>query len=387
MEYDILIIGAGPSGCSLALHLSKTDLKIALIDKETFPRRKVCGGALSERALNQLKELNIYENLLNSISTTKSYGLRVFTPKKEILEFNFKDHSDKDNIPGLLCERSDFDNFLINEVKKCNNVNIFTDVKISDIKINKDKVYANSKDRSFVGKFIVGADGANSILRTKYPSYRKVSDIGISCHFKNVSGFHNDNLIDMYFLNETLPGYFWIFKLPGNKANVGVYTTRECVNKNKLNLKALIKQIISNHPEISVRFNNAEQIDDVKGWKLPILFKRVFDRNNLYGHRYLFIGDSASLIDPVTGEGIGNALLSGNYAATAIKEALSSGAYYRKGLEIYRNLLLKKLKYELKIHLYGRNLFKNKTILEFCFSLIKNLKLINLQISKRLYKY
>ncbi|MCK5022302.1 MAG: geranylgeranyl reductase family protein [Candidatus Pacebacteria bacterium] len=391
MEYDIIIIGAGPAGCSLALHLANTDIKIALIDKESFPRRKVCGGALSERALNQLKAfpkgLNIYQNFLNSVNKIKSYGLRVNTPNKKILEFDFKDPKDKDKIPGFLCRRSDFDNFMINEVKKYSNIELITETKINSIDIENDKIIANSKDHTFTSKFIVGADGANSILRKNFPSFRKVSDIGVSTHYENVSGFHDDNLIDMYFLKETLPGYFWIFKLPDNQANVGVYTTKENLQKNKRNLRSMLKDIISEHPEISIRFKNAKQLDEVKGWKLPILFRKVFNGKNLYGKRHLFIGDAASLIDPITGEGIGNALVSSNYAAEAIKSVFKNGNFDYGELDVYRRLLVKKFRYELIIHTFSRILFRNSIVLETCFSLIKNLKYFNAQISKRLYKH
>ncbi|MCK5760634.1 MAG: NAD(P)/FAD-dependent oxidoreductase, partial [Candidatus Delongbacteria bacterium] len=350
-----------------------------------------CGGALSERALNQLKafpkELNIYDNFLKSVSKIKSYGLRVHTPRRKSLIFDFKDPKDKDKIPGFLCRRSDFDNFMINEVKKYPNIDLLTGTKINSVEIEKDKVIVKSKDRTFLGKFIVGADGANSILKNNFPSFTKTDDIGVSTHYENVSGFHGDNLIDMYFLKETLPGYFWIFKLPNDQANVGVYTTKENLLKNKRNLRSMIKDIISEHPEISKRFENAKQLDEVKGWKLPILFRKVFKSKNLYGKRYLFIGDAASLIDPITGEGIGNALVSSNYAAEAIKSVFKNGNFDYRELDIYRRLLVKKFRYELIIHVFSRILFINSIVLEICFSLIKNLKYFNAQISKRLYKH
>ena len=391
MEYDIIIIGAGPAGCSLAFHLANTDIKIALIDKGSFPRRKVCGGALSERALNQLKEfpkeLSIYQNFLNSVNKIKSYGLRVYTPNKKILTFDFKDPKDKDKIPGFLCRRSDFDNFMIGEVKKYSNVELITETKIISVNISSDKVTAKSKDQTFTSRFIVGADGANSILRKEFPSSKKVIDIGLSGHYENVSGFHSDNLIDMYFLKETLPGYFWIFRLPDNQANVGLFSTKDKFMKSNENLKSMIKNIITDHPEISKRFENAKQLDEVKGWQLPILFRKIFSKVNLYGEKHLFIGDAASLIDPITGEGIGNALVSANFASKAIKSAFKNGNFDHNELDIYRRLLVKKFRYELMIHTFSRVFFRNSIVLEACFSLIKNLKYINAQISKRLYKH
>ena len=141
-----------------------------------------------------------------------------------------------------------------------------------------------------------------------------------------------------------------------------------------------------NCPEISERFKNAKKVDEAKGWKLPIFFKRIFSKKNLYGHRYLFVGDSASLIDHITGEGIGNAILSGNYAAQAIKRALKNSNFVQKELDQYRRLLVNKFKYEFRIHTFSRIFFKNSIVLEICFSLIKNLKSFNSFISKRLYK-
>jgi flavin-dependent dehydrogenase len=92
------------------------------------------------------------------------------------------------------------------------------------------------------------------------------------------------------------------------------------------------------------------------------------------------------LIDPITGEGIGNALLSGNYAAKTLKEAYKNGKIDSRELDQYRRLLVKKFKYEMPIHTFSRAFFKSSIVLEICFSLIKNLKSFNSFISKKLYK-
>jgi flavin-dependent dehydrogenase len=151
-----------------------------------------------------------------------------------------------------------------------------------------------------------------------------------------------ENFIELHFLKELLPGYFWIFPLPNGEANVGLGIRSDYISKRKLNLKQLLPQVIEAHPELKVRFANAELIDEVRGFGLPLGSKK----RSISGENYMLIGDAASLIDPFTGEGIGNAMMSGMLAA---QQAMSAHNYHATTLAQYDAAVYKRLWSELSL--------------------------------------
>ena len=136
-----------------------------------------------------------------------------------------------------------------------------------------------------------------------------------------MTGFHTDNYLEFYFLKDFLPGYFWIFPLPNGEANVGIAIVSEDVSQRKLNLKKCLEEVIESR--FKDRFTNAEINGKIEGFGLPLGSKR----RKLSGEGYILTGDAASLIDPLTGEGIANALLSGVVAAEKAAECLQKNDF------------------------------------------------------------
>ena len=133
--------------------------------------------------------------------------------------------------------------------------------------------------------------------------------------------------------------------MTGNRVNVGLGMLSSSVSKKKVNLKEELNRIVKEHPVISKRFKHAKALETVKGWGLPLgSIKR-----EISGHRVLFCGDAASLIDPFTGEGIGNAMISAKYAADVIEEAIAHHDYSHEVLKAYDNHVYNHLWPELKM--------------------------------------
>ena len=161
---------------------------------------------------------------------------------------------------------------------------------------------------------IIGADGAHSVV-AKYLGTttieRKHHSAGLRVYYENITSFHPDRYIELYFFNEILPGYLWIFPLPDNKANVGIGMLSDTITKKKINLRETLEKLMRTHPALKERFQYARPLETVKGFGLPLGSKQ----RKISGDRILLAGDAASLIDPFSGEGIGNAIRSGRVAA------------------------------------------------------------------------
>jgi len=216
-----------------------------------------------------------------------------------------------------------------------------------------------------IAPVIIGADGDKSIVRKKYLSEHtapKTYAVGLRAYYEGVTGLHTDNFIELHFLPEMLPGYLWIFPLPNGMANVGVGILSERIREKKINLREQMLYAIKNNPQIAPRFADAKINGKIQGWGLPL----AMERQPLSGDQFMLTGDAACLIDPFSGEGIGNALYSGMLAAAAIKEALAANDFSAAFLKnAYDDVVYKRLGDELKISATLQRLCKYPWLFNF----------------------
>ncbi|MCF6341584.1 MAG: geranylgeranyl reductase family protein [Bacteroidales bacterium] len=354
MQTDVAIVGAGPAGTFAALFLAKFGVKCKLIDKQKFPRDKICGDGISGWVLTVLNELD--KELLAKLSKqdflVHSHGMRIVSPNSSILDLPFMDDGSfgAGIPPGFICRRIDFDNFMMEEAKRRPEIEVLEEIEINEFRRGKSGIVLNSKNRDvrISAKLVIFASGVNSkfmkepggILKDK-----KFTMTGIRAYYKGVSGCHPQNYVELHFLKGLLPGYFWVFPLPGEMANVGVGLDRHRIGKKKINLKKIMLEAIATNPYLKTRFKDAEMIENIKAWQLPL-----WDgRRKLSGERFLMAGDAASLVDPVTGEGIGHAAITGMLAAKQARRSLEENDFSSAFMSRYDDRLYKKVGKELDI--------------------------------------
>jgi geranylgeranyl reductase family protein len=349
LNFDIVIVGAGPAGFACAYQLRNQKLKIAIIDQATFPRDKICGDALSADVVNQLYRMNPelgtqFESFHDKID---SHGVRFVAPNHSILDINYQ-NPNHGNAAGYISKRADFDNFLLQRIQNEPNIQIFQGEKVQDIKCDKAGIQLKTDQRKLTTQMVVGADGAHSIVNKKLGNIKVEKDhycAGIRQYYTGVSGFHADEHIELHFYNELLPGYFWIFPLPNGQANVGLGMLSSEVSKRKVDLKKALRDIIQSKPDLQIRFKDATPLEKPQGFGLPIGSKK----RSISGDRFLLIGDAASLIDPFTGEGIGNALRSGRIAADHLIKAFEKQYFSASFHKQYDRIIYQKMWNELRI--------------------------------------
>ncbi|MEL6867257.1 MAG: geranylgeranyl reductase family protein [Bacteroidota bacterium] len=351
--YDVLIVGAGPAGCACAYKLAGKGLKIALIDKDRFPRDKICGDAVSPDVVNQLSridpELGAHFQQFREKKATS--GIRFFAPNTQHLDIVFNNFK-YPNAKGYIIKRLDFDDFLFQQVSRFSDIDIYQEHKVADIQRAEDHLLLHTKQRVFRAKVIVGADGAYSVVNKQLSDNtidKEHYSAGLRQYYENVKGFHENSYIELHFYKEILPGYFWIFPLENNRANVGLGMLSSEVIKRDINLKKQLDHIIQNHPNVKDRFKEAKPLESVKGFGLPMGSKR----RSCSGDRFLLLGDAASLIDPFSGEGIGMAIRSARLAADHLLEAFKINRFDAAYNLQYDEAVYSKMWFELS---FGRTL-------------------------------
>ncbi len=364
-SYDIIIIGAGPAGCSCAHKLSGKGLKIAIIDKDTFPRDKICGDAISPDVVNQFYRIDeeLGEHFKQFPTKKASDGIRFFAPNHNFLDINFT-KSKHTKSAAYVVKRISFDNFFFNQINNLPDIDVYLNHKVQKIEMSEETVRVETDKKIFQGKVIVGADGANSIVRKRLINNKIERDhysAGLRQYYDNVTGFHENNHIELHFYKDILPGYFWIFPLPNNQANIGIGMLSSEMNKRKINLKEKLADIIQNHPNVKHRFKNAKPLESVKGFGLPM----GSIKKPCSGDRFLLLGDAASLIDPFSGEGIGNAMRSGRIAAEHLEKAFELNRFDAKFNKSYDREIYSKMWNEFRFSYYLRSLMKYPKVFNF----------------------
>lgn len=382
---NICIIGAGPGGAMTALRLAQFGIDSVLVDKAVFPRDKICGDALSGKVVEVFRKLDpgLMDRFALHPEQIGSWGVNFVAPNSKSLRVPFKkEFSKEEQAPGFISKRIDFDNFLVEECRKHNEITLIEGVGLDQFERNGDWWTLSDKEGTteIEARLVIAADGAHSRFAKTFGGMKvepKHYCAGIRAYYKGVEGMDEDNFIELHFLKDLLPGYFWIFPLPDGYANVGVGMRSDVVGKEKVNLKKRMQEVIRDYPQLEERFRNAEMVDGMKGFGLPLGSKK----RPISGEGFMLIGDAASLIDPFTGEGIGNALYSGYFAAEHAQSAIGSGDFSAEAFRAYDQQVYDRLWDELKLGRRMQQLVRFPWLFNFVVNKARKNKVLSETIS------
>ena len=323
-DYEVIVVGAGPAGCSAAIHLKKLGIDVLLIDKSLFPRDKVCGDGIPNKCFPLLAELGIKKQVI----IEKGYPIRkmnIYTPRGEVISYSSPD--DNSSSKSICLARKEFDLLLLEQAKKYLN-EIALGMKL--IQINKVSGNTHTlllKDletgfqREVRTRMIVGADGVHSVVsrQKKMVSLRR-SDRFIGLRVYWDSDYFEPE-IHVIYDKLTLPGYVWLFPIAQNKANIGMVVNDNSKRRTGRNPVSIFKEIVNKHPVFDGLRKKDGIFDSIRGYPLNL--------GSAKGSRVkdgvVLAGDAASFINPLTGGGIYNAMLSGKQASLLLAHALHKG--------------------------------------------------------------
>jgi flavin-dependent dehydrogenase len=155
----------------------------------------------------------------------------------------------------------------------------------------------------------------------------------VRAYFENVGG--GDSLLEIHFDSGLMPGYAWIFPLAGGRANVGLGTYVSRSRQRDVDLKQALRRFIQENPYARERLAQARMISPLKGFPLRAQMRSVTP----FADNVLVAGEAAGLVNPLNGEGIGTALISGELAARRALAALEQGDFSAAFLSAYAQSL------------------------------------------------
>jgi geranylgeranyl reductase family protein len=355
--FDVLICGAGPAGCTAALALGSSGFRTAIIEKQNYPGDKPCGDALPAYIPKILNTINPeYSKAFGKIAEKVPVNsCRLVSPSGRELRLKFDES-------GYICSRKVFNSFLFDQAVKLPGITVFTETSVKKITTSDDGVVASTGSGDLKAKLLLGCDGANSQagkITERNEKARRLDFVGVRSYFRNIKEAV-PGTFEIHFLKELLPGYFWIFPMAGGMFNAGLGMQQQKIQGKNTSPASELKRIINGHPVLSQRFSGAEMTGTIKGHLLPF----STDITHISGKRIMLCGDAASLINPATGAGIGQAMQSGRYAAWHALKCLERNDFSDMFLRDYDKIVFEKI-----IKENQRYLFLHKYILKFTWRL------------------
>ena len=363
--YDVIIVGAGPAGSTAALYAHRLGLNCILLDKAIFPRDKICGDALSGKSVRLMRELDLLDGV-EKLDGSEINRITFGSPSHSQFDVHLKGNKNNDYITkGYVVPRKIFDNFLFEKADELTETRQgFT---VNDIIYQNDKI-SGVKGTNIEGKeeilnapIIMGCDGANSIVARKLGLYEMDMEntaVAIRCYYEGVQGLSNQ--IELHYVSEVKPGYFWLFPAGNGKANIGIGLSKNDAKKEDRTLRQIMDEIVQSNYFRS-RFGNARPLEKPVGWNLPL--GRIQRKN--HGNGFMLLGDAAGLVDPFTGEGIGNAMVAAKYAMQVALKAKNNTDYSERLFSEYDQLLWGEIGGELRTSTKLQSLARSSFLLNF----------------------
>ncbi len=354
LDYDVVISGAGPAGSVCAMALEKSGLRVALLDKSSFPRDKICGDFIAAMGLRELYKVNPHLE-----KRFEEYPCKVINRKTRFIVGNGREIPASWVLKSYTIRRQHFDNILLEEVLNKGIADFYPESQIVKIRPDKENLKIESRQgHSFSAKMIIGADGAHSIVAKLLAGFkidRKHYGGSVRAYYTNVKSIDTEEN-EVYVHKKVTPGYFWLFPVSPTEANVGLGMQSKYITSQKIDLKSLFFRFIEESPLLQQKLGSAQMLGKLEGFGLPFYSKR----QKVSGDRFLLTGDAASMIDPSNGEGIMQAMVSGRMAAEFTIKCFEQNRFDEAFTQEYARLLHNRFWREMKIKSLLVNTLANK---------------------------
>jgi geranylgeranyl reductase family protein len=316
---DVVVVGGGPAGAAAAIVLARAGREVVLVDKANFPRDKCCGDGLTTGALRHYEALGLRPETVPSWQVVDDVMVR--SPSGRTVRFPLPRGA---GTYAAVARRADLDAAFL-DVARAAGVKVHEGHGLVAAQPTSDGAAIELEVDGLgpvLARYAVGADGMWSPLRKALGANDEPGYLGEWHAFRQYFTGTGPGARDLWvwFEADLLPGYAWSFPLPGGGANVGFGIQRR-PGEPTHTMKERWPELLARPAIRDVLGPDARPEGPHKAWPIPARVERT--ALSAAAGRALFVGDAARAPDPMTGEGIGQALETGVVAAEAI---LAAGA-------------------------------------------------------------
>lgn len=335
--YDAVIVGAGPSGSVCSYYLAKQGAKVALLDKEKFPRDKYCGDAVCTPAIRILEDMGVLKELVDNNEAHFADAGGFVSP----MGISYIGAS-KEKLGEAACcavKRINLDIRIAKAAARAG-ANLMEEYEVTAATFDKAAglwTVTAANGKTVKARILVCADGATSRLATKL-GYCTEAPKGVCSRAFVEGGSHNTNFDGVCFYPKwSLPGYAAIFRHPNDELNFCYYLipcgkNDMCGDVSESDLAKLHNDAIKYDPFISAALGPNPKMERMRAASLRLGGQGL---RTTHDDHLIIVGDAAGHIDPLTGEGIHTAMMGGQAAAETILDCRSTGDFSKASTKQY----------------------------------------------------
>ena len=371
-EREVIIVGAGPSGATAATMLARHGHDVLLLDRQRFPRDKICGDGIPTGVIEMMGRMGMQAK----VAAAEAQGdfnridqMRLVSPKGHILDAPLQtgQHGEHSYVaPRMVIDA------MLQEHAVASGAE-FLAAQVQEPLIENGRVVGvrakmgqnGGQAITLRARLVIGADGVTSVIaRSLRPKQEQHAPehkaVALRAYIQDIEEV--PNTVEFYLYEDISPGYAWIFSLGGNRANIGLGMRLDQFRQSKRKLEELLKDFLA-MPDIKKRLKNGGQLQNVATWQLNF--------GSQAGMRFAFdgamlVGDAAGFINPITGGGIHNGMISAELAAKTAHEALTAGNTALSQLKVYQQRCRRELWPSLhRSYNYQRILMRSPMLIDF----------------------
>lgn len=330
-ECDVLVVGGGPAGSTIAALLAQKSRRVVLLEKERFPRFHI-GESLLPLNLPLFDRLGVADDV-RRIGVYKPGAELVSDEHEAVATFRFADNPLLSVGYSYQVKRSEFDKLLLDNSRRLG-ATVMEGTRVTDVTLDaadRTIVTAIGPDNTptqWSARFLVDASGRDTLLAGRLGLKRidKLNNTAaIFGHFRNVPRQVGGKagMITVHLFEH---GWVWVIPLPDNVTSVGVVGTQALFKARKGKLDAIFADAVGKCPSLARDMTNAEPLSP-----LVACADYSYDSRSYVGERYILVGDAAAFIDPLFSSGVMMAMSSASFGAGVV-DALLEGREPREHL-------------------------------------------------------
>jgi geranylgeranyl reductase family protein len=319
--FDVVVVGAGPTGSVLAYTAARRGLRVALIDRQVFPRDKPCGDGIGPGAVRVAREIGLGGIFATDRPVTT---IRVIGPDGVELTGSTSQIGDG-TVEGYVVPRLDFDNRLHERALEAGARDL-SGVKFTGTSITGQgrvvELQAAGNREQITARLLVGADGANSVVRRVLgaaPSPPRSTGIAMRAYATSGSLDEAGPQMLFSFSRELLPSYAWLFPTGQGTVNIGVGGPVKEIRRPDQDLKQTLSMFAD---QVRAQGTDLGELYALRAHRLP----HLGGMPALAYPRAALIGDAASMINPFSGEGISYGMTAAARLVAALPDDLSDAS-------------------------------------------------------------
>lgn len=313
-DFDICIVGAGPAGAAAATFLARQGRSVALLDRSSFPREKICGDGITPRGGRVLQRLGLYEPVQRQGYACSSVMLRGVDGRSFSVPFEREVDTPSD---VLVIPRLVLDPLLVQHAEQAGAhfTSRFKAVQVIEHGPGRCEVVGQDGESIHCRLAVLATGVESQLLRASGLLAEKPPlEHAARAYFDNVTGLSRE--IMLFFDGVDLPGYGWVFPTSASSANVGCGV----FGREGRQQIELLRELVQTHPLLAPMLAHASA-GPIRAYPL----RTDYQPSSAGQGSRLCIGEAAGLVNPITGEGIDYALESAEYLAAAVQQHWQQG--------------------------------------------------------------